>query len=297
MYEFFRNKLKIIGIDENGYGPLLGPLIITGIKIELEGEDPLIETEVAQFKTPFTLKDSKYIFNRSGHSYKRGEQIVFELLDIMDIKARTFQELLDLISINEINIQEYNLKDFKIPTFQDKLTKTEFSNYWKKAGFFFKDVKINVIMPDRFNREIEQFNNKSIVDFKGFMEVANQLIYEDEYYVLCGKIGGTEHYSRFFKALNLNFKIIKERRVYSEYLLNGRHHVYFLLNGDEMYLPIMLASIIGKYIRELFMLALSRKLGFNTEIPYASGYRHDQKTYELLKMLNHDDKKKWVRIR
>ena len=52
MYEFFRNKLKIIGIDENGYGPLLGPLIVTGIKIELEGEDPLIAVSYTHLTLP-----------------------------------------------------------------------------------------------------------------------------------------------------------------------------------------------------------------------------------------------------
>jgi len=112
MYEFFRNKLKIVGIDENGYGPLLGPLIITGIKIEMEGEDPLIETDVVQYRTPFRLKDSKYIFTRSSHSYKRGEQIVFEVFNLLGIKTKTFQELLNLISINPITIGEYGLEDF-----------------------------------------------------------------------------------------------------------------------------------------------------------------------------------------
>jgi len=297
MYEFFRNKLKIVGIDENGYGPLLGPLIITGIKIEMEGEDPLIETDVVQFRTPFRLKDSKYIFTRSSHSYKRGEQIVFKVFNLLGIKTKTFQELLNLISINPITIGEYGLEDFGIPVFQNELVKTDFSNYWAKVGLFFKDVKINVIMPDKFNREIEQFNNKSIVDFKGFMEVAKELIDEDKHYVLCGKIGGTDRYSRFFEALSINYKTVIEKRVHSEYLLNEKDHIYFLLNGDEKYLPIMLASIVGKYVRELFMLALSRKLGFNTEIPYASGYRHDQKTYELLKMLNDTEKKRWIRIR
>ncbi|MGB9677976.1 MAG: hypothetical protein ACPLZ9_05085, partial [Candidatus Ratteibacteria bacterium] len=61
----------ICGIDENGFGPILGPLVITGV---LTSEN---------IKIPETIKDSK-IFYRKRNDFKKIEEIAIVTFYILE---------------------------------------------------------------------------------------------------------------------------------------------------------------------------------------------------------------------
>jgi len=83
-------------------------------------------------------------------------------------------------------------------------------------------------------------------------------------------------------------EILKENKGHSAYKIRYRDkllEIHFLLDGDKIYYPIAIASIIGKYLRELFMKVLNERFGFDDEIPFSSGYKHDIKTIQLIEKI------------
>jgi ribonuclease HII len=80
-----------------------------------------------------------------------------------------------------------------------------------------------------------------------------------------------------------SWEILEEGRD-SRYRAGDGRRWGFYVGADHRFLPVALASMVGKYVREILMLAVNRNLGFQDAIPYASGYHHDPRTAVLLEM-------------
>ncbi len=284
---FFYGPEKVItGIDENGYGPLIGPLIITGVQIKASFDSIYsLKRELLRFDK--LIQDSKKIFRRTPKSYATGEGIALSLLRHAGKNTDDFFSLISSISSYEIS----DLVNFKIPVWDQK---AEHDYFPKTIEFEIKDIYIEVIDATLFNKQIERYDNKAYIDFLGFKKVREHL--ESDIYLM-GKIGGTKYYGDFFFVSGDRVTALIEERHISLYTYNGRE-LYFLLNGDEQYLPVMLSGIVGKYVRELFMKSISELFGFKDIIPFASGYHHDPKTKMLKEQILKEKKaKRFIRIR
>lgn len=284
----FNGKRKtVVGIDENGYGPLIGPLIITGIKITTPFDSIYsVSRHILQFSK--MIDDSKKVFKRSLKSYQRGESIALSIIYKAGYTPKTFHSLIELISKNTPS----HLPDFPLPVWNDK-DNFHLLNLLDDAIKLDK-IYLEIISAEEFNLLIERFKNKAFIDFLGFKRVREALKAE---IFMMGKIGGTKFYTNFFKLTKENTKVLTEEHTISYYKSDDTE-LYFILNGDEIYLPLMLASIIGKYIRELFMKAICEKFDLFSLIPYASGYKHDKKTYTLLNRIKQNNlTNKFVRIK
>ena len=264
-FTFYGPEITITGIDENGYGPLIGPLIVTGIQIQTSFDSIYsLKREIIGFNG--IIEDSKRVFKRNLKSYKKGEQIALHLLRLAGKKVKDFYSLLESIT----NYTPHDLVNFKLPVWENTIIFSESL----LPGVKIKDVYVEVIDALNFNALVNRFGNKAFIDFLGFKRVREKL--PSKVYMM-GKIGGTKFYRSFFSAGGEDVEVIEEKHHISYYKIKDSE-LYFLLNGDEEYLPIMLAGILGKYIRELFMKSISELFGFNDIIPFASGYRHDPKT-------------------
>ncbi|MEO0257982.1 MAG: hypothetical protein ABIM31_02655 [candidate division WOR-3 bacterium] len=292
-YVFDSKNFNICGIDENGYGPLLGPLVVTGVSMEVTGADPFSASEIQGYKFPLPLKDSKEIFRRSTASYKLGESVALSLLNILFGSPRSLTQLLSAISVEAIELKEYGIDDVELPAFGG-YPNENLIRYLSVSSLRVMGVKSKIVMADLFNKLVTETDNKSLVDFICFLELV-QSFNCDTY--LLGKIGGLIHYNKVFQHFGIHCEIVKETFTISSYKINENRLLHFILNGDRRYLPIMFAGIIGKYLRELIMLGLSRALGYQDLIPFASGYHHDERTFLLLEKIPRDLKEKWVRIR
>jgi len=290
---FDTKEWEVVGIDENGYGPLLGPMVVTGIKVNVKGTDPLTASEVEGYKFPIPVRDSKELFKRSKGSYRIGESVVLTILKMLGGEVRSLQGLINEFSLDLIDLASYGIADMQIPIFGGFVNE-RLLNYFENCQINFIDLKFLVLMADKFNQLINSLDNKALLDFKLFTEL---MVNFDSSHFLMGKIGGTSKYGRFFETLSYDYVVFAERFDYSAYEIKGSRRLYFIMNGDEKYLPIMFAGIVGKYLREALMFSLSRTLGYEGEIPYASGYFHDSKTYEVIEKLSPELKDKWVRIR
>ncbi len=278
------DKVRVLGIDENGYGPMLGPLVVTGVLLEFDGE-PFEELKTENFNFPIKVQDSKKVFSRTPSSYAAGEILTWGILLAGGFEATDIRTMIKKISGEDVNLHP----EIEVPIWAKKAINLEIPAYLKKVGIRVLEIKAKIVHPRDFNEMLEFVENKALLDYLLFEHLLYRMQFDFDV-AMMGKIGGTKFYeSNFFMHTGAQVvETYEEKKEISGYRLMLPHRVfdaYFILNGDEKYLPITLASIIGKYLREVFMLSLNYEAGFKDPIPYASGYRHDSRTIELLEKL------------
>ena len=81
----------VLGVDENGYGPILGPLVVTGVLLEFDG-DPWNVLNIQDKKS--CIRDSKEIFRGTLPSYKTGEYLSLGFLKNLGISPKSTSDFL-----------------------------------------------------------------------------------------------------------------------------------------------------------------------------------------------------------
>ncbi len=86
----------ILGIDEAGRGPLLGPMIIAGVEIERKDEDKLVELGV---------KDSKLLSHTSRLRCYAEIMKIAKAVHVIKIQPKELDEKMAFMSINRVEMQ------------------------------------------------------------------------------------------------------------------------------------------------------------------------------------------------
>jgi ribonuclease HII len=95
----------------------------------------------------------------------------------------------------------------------------------------------------------------------------------------CGKVGGFDKYPPAFGPLSGRLHaVVSEGRVRSEYYVPGVGRVAFVRDADDKHLIVAMASLVGKWVREVMMARVVRYHRVeHPDLPDASGY-HDPVT-------------------
>src|SRR5690606_2557430 len=81
---------------------------------------------------------------------------------------------------------------------------------------------------------------------------------DEDLLAICGKVGGIGQYERFFGPLAGRLRtVLAEGRDESRYHFPGLGELRFLRDADARDPLVMLASLVGKYVRELLMNRIS----------------------------------------
>jgi hypothetical protein len=97
--------------------------------------------------------------------------------------------------------------------------------------------------------------------------------------VVLGMVGGIRDYPRYFDKLSdRSFELLRRDDRVVRYHSPGLGTLSFEVDADSRHLPVALASMIGKYVRELAMERQNRfYAAHDADLPRASGY-HDPVT-------------------
>lgn len=277
----------VLGVDENGYGPILGPFVVTGVLLEVDG-DPWNVLNIQDKK--LYIRDSKEIFKGSLPSYKTGESLALGLLKNLGLSPKSTSEYIceltdqpyeSLFRHSETLMPLHSI--LELPFWLDnEPSKVLLSEY---GSIKIVSVKQRIILPGLFNQKVKAIGSKAYLDFLEFMGVAEMCTADEPALIIFGKIGGTTHYLRMFQFAGMREVKVKFESTEKSSYLYKNWEMHFIKDADSRYLPVAMASIVGKYTRELFMMALSKGLGSGNKLPIASGYRHDTRTKYLIDLL------------
>ena len=245
-------------------------MVVTGVLLEVPSESVLLLSNHAG-----PVDDSKRIFRRDPGSYARGEAIALAILRSAGIEPKDTDELRESLGLPE----DLPMPGRGLPV-------------WCSCGniprleYRILGIQTRAISPAALN-ELNKFNRT----VSCMIEMSLSLMPFE--LCLLGKVGGRKFYGPFlWSAFGEDFTTIGEEPQESRYEAGGAEW-RFAVDADAIYLPVAMASVVGKYIRELVMLELNARAGFSSPIPYCSGYPGDPRTQELARALSDQSPDPW----
>jgi hypothetical protein len=267
----------VAGIDEAGYGPRLGPLVLTAAAFEVPDgaeESCLWERLGAAVgrsirdRTRLAVDDSKRLFSQA-RGLRHVERSVLGFAAAAGQRPATFQELLaDLAEMGEdpASYPWYGDLAFPIPRDAegDRIA-ADAEMLHAIDGVRFLGAWVVPVLAREYNRMVESVGTKSGTLFHKTARLLTRL------WETWGERGVTVHVdkhggrNRYGLLLNQTFFGVRrtlvceghESSVYRVADDARRMTVGFHLKGDSRHLPIALASLYSKYVRELFMHAFN----------------------------------------
>jgi len=269
----------VAGIDEAGYGPVLGPLVVSASVFQLADEtlaaDMWAALSSAVCRKPargggkVAIADSKKLYpGRSGNGLANLERGVLAMLASGGHRPGSVRGLLEIVAphcLEGLDEYPWQRDDPKLPRSIGRTEALLAGNALRQAmagaGMSLTAMRCEPIFVMQYNRHVAATDNKSIV----LMDVTSRLldwiwrksppglirIYVD-------RQGGRMRYLPFLQRLlpGCGFRIIDETERFSAYRISGadrRCEICFMTGGEDLRLPVALASMTSKYVRELFM--------------------------------------------
>lgn len=251
-----------LGIDENGLGAWLGPLTVTAVcaRVTDAGDARLRRRLGARLAAD--LDDSKKLVAFGNHGL--GEAWARALYPA----ASTPRDLLDCLLRQPSDILQRRCPEATLPqcwsvrqdAFQtDAKVVARLRKHlatFDKQGVTITSATTDVVCVSQMNSERQAGLNRSTSDLHAMerliLHVRDQV--PGKLKAVCGKVGGMGDYSRFFGPLSGRLHaVICRERTHSAYHFPGLGEIHFVQDADATDPLVMLASLIGKFVRELLM--------------------------------------------
>ena len=281
-----------LGIDENGLGPRLGPLVVTAITAEAPGtgaEDPPKGAMRAR------LGDSKRLVGFGDTAL--GEAWARAIGRRMGIEPGSPDALVRAFSLDTPQVLrtpcpgEHAEQCWSVAgeTFvaEAKLLRQVERDLAKldDRGVAVQRVACVVLCARRLNDGVARGLTRFHLDLHAMERLAlhaRELSGRDVF-ATCGKVGGFDHYVEAFGPMNGRLHAVeREGRARSEYVIPGLGRIAFVRDADDKHLLVCMASLVGKWVRDLLMARIVRyHRARDPELPDVSGY-HDPVTSRFI---------------
>jgi len=290
----------MVGIDEAGFGPILGPLVVSSSVFRVP--DNLIwknlwdvlRTSASDKRTALRgrllIVDSKKAFTRTI-GIKHLRRTVLAILKHLGCEPGKAGELISALCPDCLeHIAQYpwykQLDDYPLGaenadiTISASMLKVDLArNHIELLG-----LKSRCLEVAHYNRMVAAVKNKAKVLFTAVAELISDAVacYKNENIeIIADRQGGRSHYRKELQLLfdGADLKILREDQDVSSYelMLDGRKvRIYFMVGADNKYLQVSLASMACKYLREVLVDNINNYfLSFNPAIKPTAGYWQD----------------------
>lgn len=306
----------LIGMDEAGYGPNLGPLVITATAWEVPG-DPGAADLYRDFRRAVVrdwkdgerrvhVADSKRVYSPRG-GLQRLERGVLAGLGLRSVQPSDYRELCRFLtgdcgaegaakagasrsgssctSSRDAAGPWCEAADLPLPVAdgEDGAAAQRWKECCQAAGIQLRDVHSEIVWPRRWNRLLAEHGNKSNALTRLSLQLLRRVWQpaDDRPALVVGdKHGGRNRYDPYLQEIAEGEMILRlrESKRLSRYRI-GSTEFRFQMQG-ESHLPVALSSMICKYVRELSMVLFNRFWsGQQAGLKPTKGYPADAKRF------------------
>ena len=270
---------RIVGIDEAGYGPNLGPLVQAAVALYLPDSDlagwetlkPAVRRANEKPDGRLLIDDSKKVYTKGGlEALERG---VIPLTPWANDVGAFVRSACRLTCIADLSIEAWYDADERLPltgerfALEDAWSKRDTPDY-PGGGPFRVSITASIVPAPRFNRVVDESGSKATVLSRGLVELIGAAFDRlpqgtGPVLISCDKQGGRNFYTPMLQDAFPDGWVIAERESaeesrYRVELLPRPVTVTFRPRADGDSVAVALASMVCKYLREVCMRQFNR---------------------------------------
>ncbi len=287
-----------VGIDENGLGPRLGPLVVTAVTARTRGDGEKRVEKKPRGKLAQRLGDSKALVAFGNSALGEAWARAITRRSMGAARVTTPDALVQALSLDAAEMlrapcpgdhhaqcwsaegERFDADDALVDIVTGDLEALE------RAGIEIVRARVAIVCTSRLNEAAARGVSRFDVDLHAMerLAIAARDDAAEDVLVTCGKVGGYNRYADAFGPLGgrLHTAII-EGRARSEYAIPGFGRIAFVRDADAKHALVAMASLVGKWVRDLLMRRVVRyHRESDPELPMASGY-HDPVTTQFVR--------------
>jgi ribonuclease HII len=285
-----------VGIDENGLGPRLGPLVVTAVMATVTDEARKRVEARPRGGARSRLGDSKRLVAYGDSAL--GEAWARAIARRMGLASATSpQALVQALSLDPDDTLRALCPSSNGQSHARQCWSAEGEGFvadeplvahvekdlarLSARGITVEHTAVVVTCTRRLNDAVAQGLSRFDVDLHAMERLTLDARARAGRDVVstCGKVGGYDRYPQAFGPLAGRLHaVVIEGRARSEYAIPGLGRIAFVRDADDRHLLVSMASLVGKWTRDLLMARIVRyHREHDAGLPDASGY-HDPVT-------------------